>query len=230
MYLRIKYGKVGAARFFSHLEMQEMWKRAFRRAGLPVKLSQGYNPQPKISFGSALPVGAYSLGEYMDVELKETIEFKDLSGLLSKYLPIGIKVFKYTAFFGKQPSLMAVLNRADYVIIQEVEECIKNIEELTVDYLKQGVIEVESNTKRGKKIKDIKKGIIRYNPSCFKNKLYISALVQSGSEGNIKPKDLLESFLSFSDLKPRFAEIILRKGLYIQKDNKLITPLDILKG
>lgn len=230
MRIRIKYGKVGTARFFSHLEMQEMWKRAVKRAALPVKLSQGYNPQPKISFGSALPLGAYSLGEYMDIELNKTVELNSLADLLNKYLPAGIKVFKYTIFFEKQPSLMAVINRADYVIVQEVEECVEDIEELSANYFKQDAINVESNTKKGKKIKDLKKGIIKYDTVCFKKKLYINAFVEAGSEGNIKPKDILNSFLNFSGLKPQSAEIIVRKGLYIQKNNEVMTPLGVLKG
>ena len=38
-------------------------------SGLPVAWSEGFSPRPLLSFGLALPTGAESLGEYLDVRL-----------------------------------------------------------------------------------------------------------------------------------------------------------------
>ncbi|NJD61495.1 MAG: DUF2344 domain-containing protein, partial [Deltaproteobacteria bacterium] len=66
--VRIQYSKEGAARYLSGLEIQSLWGRALRRAGLPVAYSQGFNPAPRLSFSPALPVGTGSLAEFVEAE------------------------------------------------------------------------------------------------------------------------------------------------------------------
>ncbi|HXI10705.1 MAG TPA: TIGR03936 family radical SAM-associated protein, partial [Thermodesulfobacteriota bacterium] len=67
--VRLRYSKTGAMRFLSHLELSSVMTRAIKRAGLPLKYSQGFHPLPRVSFASSLPVGLESLEEYMDLEL-----------------------------------------------------------------------------------------------------------------------------------------------------------------
>lgn len=67
--LRVRYSKTGKVRFTSHRDVVRMWERALRRSGLPVGWSEGYSPRPLISFGLALPTGAESFAEYLDIAL-----------------------------------------------------------------------------------------------------------------------------------------------------------------
>lgn len=67
--LRVRYSKTGMARFLSHLELVDAAKRLIRRAGIPVKYSQGFHPLPRLSFSEPLPVGLESMDEYLDMEL-----------------------------------------------------------------------------------------------------------------------------------------------------------------
>ena len=69
MKLRIRSTKLGKIRFVSHRDGARLWERALRKVGLPTAHSAGYTPRPKISFGLALPTGAESIAEYVDVEL-----------------------------------------------------------------------------------------------------------------------------------------------------------------
>ncbi len=69
MRLRVRYSKTGKVRFTSHRDVVRMWERALRRSGLQVGWSEGYSPRPLLSFGHALPTGAESLAEYLDVTL-----------------------------------------------------------------------------------------------------------------------------------------------------------------
>jgi hypothetical protein len=68
--LRFRYSKLGKIRFTSQRDVARMWERALRRSGLPVAWSGGFSPRPLLSFGLALPTGAESLGEYVDVHLE----------------------------------------------------------------------------------------------------------------------------------------------------------------
>ena len=69
MKLRLRHTKVGKIRFTSHRDTARHWERAVRKAGLSVAYSAGFTPRPKMSFGLALPTGAESLAEYLDIEL-----------------------------------------------------------------------------------------------------------------------------------------------------------------
>ncbi len=96
--LRIRFSKVGKIRFTSHRDVARMWERALRRSGLPVARSQGFNPRPLLAFGLALPTGAESLAEYLDVSLVPAdgselpADLGVLAAELTAALPEGIDV------------------------------------------------------------------------------------------------------------------------------------------
>lgn len=93
MRLRIRYTKLGKVRFVSHRDGARLWERALRRVGIPVASTRGFTPRPKLSFGLALPTGAESIAEYLDVEvLAGHLEESPaaLAGRLSEALPDGI--------------------------------------------------------------------------------------------------------------------------------------------
>lgn len=95
MKLRTHSSKLGKVRFTSHRDLARMWERAVRRIGLPVAATEGFTPRPRISFGLALPTGAESMAEYVDVDLREALSATDLAALpatLSAALPVGIDV------------------------------------------------------------------------------------------------------------------------------------------
>ena len=62
---KLTYSRLGNARLLSHLELLQVFFRAFSRAKLPLNFSQGFNPTPKVSFSPALPLGTESLAEFV---------------------------------------------------------------------------------------------------------------------------------------------------------------------
>ena len=94
MKLRVRYTKLGKIRFTSHRDTAHYWERAVRKANLSLAYSAGFSPRPKMSFGLALPTGAESLAEYLDLELAEgeTAEPVELAMRLAAGLPVGYSV------------------------------------------------------------------------------------------------------------------------------------------
>lgn len=93
--LRLRATKLGKIRFTSHRDLARVWERALRRAELPVASSQGFTPRPRISFGLALPTGAESIAEYVDVDLADDLTTEDVAQLpaaLTSLLPDGFDV------------------------------------------------------------------------------------------------------------------------------------------
>ena len=95
--LRARFSKTGKVRFTSHRDVARIWERALRRAGLPVTYTEGFSPRPKLSFGLALSTGYESLGEYLDINLRDDapggdVACEQLPALLDPALPVGIEV------------------------------------------------------------------------------------------------------------------------------------------
>ena len=57
MRLIARLTKLEPVRFVSHLDILRLLQRAFRRAGVPLSYSQGFNPHPLLSFATALSTG-----------------------------------------------------------------------------------------------------------------------------------------------------------------------------
>jgi radical SAM-linked protein len=68
---RCRYSKLGKLRFTGHRDVARLWERALRAAQIPVALSAGFTPRPRLSFGLALPTSAESHAEYLDVIIDE---------------------------------------------------------------------------------------------------------------------------------------------------------------
>ena len=71
--LRVKYAKRGRLAYLSHLETVRSMERVIRRAQLPYAITEGFNPHMKVAFGPALPVGAGSESEYLDLRMKDYV-------------------------------------------------------------------------------------------------------------------------------------------------------------
>ena len=90
--VRLIYAKEGPAKYLSGLEIQSLWGRVFRRAGLPLAYSQGFNPSPKLSLSPALAVGAESDVEFLEAEFALPVPAADVPVKLAPHLPAGIRV------------------------------------------------------------------------------------------------------------------------------------------
>ena len=118
MKLRIQITKEKAVKYISHLEYARTISRALRRAKLPVKYSEGFNPHIKMSLASALGVGIASLSEYAEIELEETLDANLAVQKLNQALPDGIKVLRADVIDKKADAkLMAMLRGASYLVI-----------------------------------------------------------------------------------------------------------------
>ena len=90
--ISFRFSKKGAMRFISHLDLMRLFSRAFRRAGLPLKITEGFNPHPKFSINRALKLGLESDNQEATVILREQLNSEDFKERLQKQLPEGIEI------------------------------------------------------------------------------------------------------------------------------------------
>lgn len=85
--VRVRYKKVGTARFVSHLDLVRTFSRALRRTDIKVYYSEGYNPHIKMTFLPPLSLGYESVCEAFDVKVLDETPDEIIKKLLSDTLP-----------------------------------------------------------------------------------------------------------------------------------------------
>ena len=92
---RILFTKTGDAVWISHLDLMRLFQRAFKRAGLPLTHTQGYNPRPSVSIALPLSVGVESVCELLDFELEgERVPCDEITARLNAALVPGVQVLR----------------------------------------------------------------------------------------------------------------------------------------
>ena len=90
--LILSYSKLGEAKYYGHLELVNIFLRALKRAGIPVKFTEGFHPKPKVSFDDPLPIGLESESETFSVTVPVDINRQDILEGLNANLPHGLRV------------------------------------------------------------------------------------------------------------------------------------------
>lgn len=130
--LRITFSKTSAMRFTGHLDLHRAWERAFRRAGLPLAYSQGYNPHPRLNLAAALPLGFTSQAEIIDAWLEETLPISQVCAALEPALPPGICLCQIEEVALSLPAIQTQIEAADYLVklLDELPELTARLETL----------------------------------------------------------------------------------------------------
>ena len=90
---RLLFEKTGNAIWISHLDLMRLFQRAFKRAGLPLTHTQGFNPRPSVSIALPLSVGVSSVCELLDFQLDGTqVTCQEICERLNAALVSGIRV------------------------------------------------------------------------------------------------------------------------------------------
>jgi radical SAM-linked protein len=192
MRILLEFTKGPSLRWISHLDLIKVFEKAIRRANLPVALSQGFNPRPKMSIALPLPVGVSSDGEFMELELAEQMDHRELCNRLNQQLPVDMKIQKAMNLSENSPSVMSQVETSEYRVhiphanrSDEVTNAIQNL------LAKQEVL-VRFSNKDGKiKILDIRPGI----RSCIwcKNQESILMEIETSSRLFIRPQFVLQA-------------------------------------
>jgi radical SAM family uncharacterized protein/radical SAM-linked protein len=201
--LRVSYEKRGPAKFFGHLEMVRIFLRAFKRAKIPLRFSQGFHPAPKVSFGAALPVGTESLEEHFMVQVPLNVSRETIVKGVNAELPKGLKITACDT----GDLRAAVQTRTFFHYTVTLRE-----EAFSEDNLR-GFLEKDTwlFTKRNRKgrtrtmdLKPMIKKISLFSES------KAEIVLEEGDGASVRPKDVLDSIFGLSEETLRLATIIKR--------------------
>ncbi len=188
---RITYEKGERVKYISHLDFIRCWGRAFKRAKMPVKYSNGFNPHILLNIALPCPVGVSSSCEMLDIAFVEKIACDEIKEKMTSALPDAIRVLKVEENAGMNDfydilsaSYTVMFNSSDKINIDEFN----NAESFMI----------EKKSKRGMKevnIKDFVQEVsLLENDGCgYKIRIRIDA----GNQSNLKPDLLLGAMQSF---------------------------------
>ena len=90
---RAVFEKTGNAVWMSHLDLMRLLQRAFKRADLHLKHTQGFNPRPSVSIALPMSVGVESVCELLDFDLEgQNISCDEIRDRLNAALVEGVTV------------------------------------------------------------------------------------------------------------------------------------------
>ena len=124
MRLRIVFSKTGSLRYVGHLDLQTIWERTARRAGLPLAYSQGFHPGPKIQIASALPLGFSGQAEIVDLWLDASADVAAAPAVLQSTAPTGLGISSVQEVDERGPALQTQVDSAEYevTLLEAVDE------------------------------------------------------------------------------------------------------------
>ncbi len=228
--IRVKYKKEDEMIFISHLDLQRLLQRAFRRAKINLSYSEGFNPHPKMSYGNALALGVESQGEYVDIEIEDDIEVKEFLERINEQLPEGIKFVKGQEIDPKTPSLSSVIVYGEYIFNIDLESPLSKefVKSRILNFIKSKEIIVTKKNKKGKTVEvDIRPLIKNFDLiSLDESKITFESTIATGSKANLNINILIPKILDMLglDMDPRDVSV-LRRDLYAMEDGQLVTPL-----
>jgi radical SAM-linked protein len=89
---RIRFRKAGDLRLVSHHDLMHCFERMLRRAALPFRSSEGFNPKPRLIFPLSLALGIVGCEEVVELELTATLPPEEVQQRLAAQAPPGFDI------------------------------------------------------------------------------------------------------------------------------------------
>ena len=191
--VRTVFEKNGRAKYISHLDLNRFMMRVFRRSGLPIWYTEGYNPHPYLNFALALSLGFESEYEIMDFSLTEGVSFGKIKKSLNDILPEGIKILYVMTPERNIKDIAKSEYSVEYITDFPSELCGE-----IYKFLESSEIIVEKKTKKGVKSIDIKLDTEVTDIQTADGKLIFNIKLPAGTQTNLNPMLFTDAFSEFS--------------------------------
>lgn len=198
--LRITFKKGEQVKYISHLDLMRTFIRTVRRANIPVKYSEGFNPHAKLNFALPLAVGVTSDCEVLDITLEQSVEIMNAVSALNKTLPNGLEIIKAYITQDKMPDF----NRASYIVTIENESDTDKLKHKIIQAMRSGDIIVEKKTKKKTTMVNIIEHIYNFEITKAEGKIIIlNMTLSAGNKFTLKPELVLDGIKNLvADFKP----------------------------
>ena len=198
---RLLFSKTGRAKYISHLDLMRTFQRAFARAHIAIKHTEGFNPHPFVSIALPLSVGYSSQCEILEFGLLEGTAYEDVPARLTAAMPEGIVIHQCYPAERKLKELASI----NYIMNFEYSEGRPQEAEPAMRELlgrESLVVQKKSNkSKKGFTEVDLISLIRGWNLECQSDTMTLDAVVSAQNPG-LNP-ELIRA--AFCEAYPHFA-------------------------
>src|SRR5262245_46022863 len=120
--VRIRFTKGSDLRLLSHHDLMRTFERMLRRADLPFRRSQGFNPRPRLVFALSLPLGVIGAEEVVELELGQELAVEVIQERLRHQAPPGLEIVSIRRIDPKASAQVRSLSYAVEVPAERVED------------------------------------------------------------------------------------------------------------
>lgn len=216
--LTIMYERLNNGIYVSHIDVLRALNRTFRRAGIEVAYSQGFNRHMLVNMTQPLPFGIASTQDWVSFENIKRYDCREVLEKFNANCPDYMRGV-YCKETVKNPSLSAKINCCSYIISST--NAMKRKEE--IENLKKGLV-LEYEKKGEKLVKDVTDCI--YDIKVKENT--IECLLSFGVK-NLRIDLLSEHLNKVFDLGIKFSDIV-RNGQYIFEDGIFVNSKKYVEG
>ena len=193
---RLVFEKTGRARYISHLDMMRCLQRVFKRAGIPLWYTQGFNPHAYLMFPLALSLGTDSSVEVLDIALTEKYPFDVLRDRINTCMPEGLRIVSAAEPVMKHTEIAF----AEYEVRFSVKGMSgEQLRDSFASFAAREKIEIEKRSKkRGINLVDIAPHINVLSLSSDGDFAAVGLRLPAGTEFNLNTNVVFEAFESCS--------------------------------
>ncbi len=222
--LRLRYAKRGRIRFISHRDVARAFERALRAAAVPVAVTEGFSPRPRVSFGPALALGYESDAEYLDVALRTPAATEGLGVAVSAALPAGLVVTGVAELAPRAPALAEAVTHHTWELTLRPAGPGRAVPVATVServaHLRAAPVwEVSRERKGGTTVVDVRPGLERIEVrEAGPAQVVVELVVGAGTEAP-RPTEVIAATAPGCDAR------VLRRAQLIERDGVRLDPL-----
>ena len=100
--VRIRFRKTGDLRLIGHHDLMRCFERMLRRAALPYRCTEGFNPKPRLVFALPLPLGIEGCREVAELELDADLSADEVRDRLARQAPAGLEILDAQRIDGRK--------------------------------------------------------------------------------------------------------------------------------
>ncbi len=216
---RIRFAKVGEARFLSHLEVASALIRAIRQSGITIAHTEGFHPHPKLSFAHATAVGMESTGEYADLQVEDLPpgDPDEIRRKINSRLPSGLSIEEIREVSPGEGELFKDIRGFEYEIRlpRDLEgERVGDLGRRIADFLGRPEFIVDRKDKGGTRSKDIRPCVEELAIDGQHRRILL-VLLQT-EKGTARPHEILTRVLGLGESEARRSRVV-KKGTIFSK-------------
>ncbi len=215
-------------RWVSHLEFLRVVGRAVRRAGLPVRYSEGYNPHLLISFAAARPVGLSSEAEFLDLMTDASESGGHVQDRMNDAFPGGFHMRQARPVPPDRPSLTSAINASRYRYHLHSNRAGLWREAVGAFLDRDEVVVLRKRHTKADRLVDIRPHVYDADIQSGDAEIQIVADMALGGQHNVRPQEFLSALASLAGQEGEDLPVQMhRLHMYRLEDGNRIQPWNL---